>query len=228
MGQRADLEPGTEAYLTGTGSAGLPVLLLHAWWGLNQDITQLADRLAGDGFVVVAPDLFDGVVLKTIEEAEAHQEEMEEPSDRVIAIANLALDRLLQEPNPTAGRVGVIGISFGAAYGQWLLPKQRPEIGAVVSIYGALGFEQPTGPDGEPLKYQGHFADADPYEAEDPAGVASFHHELKATDPDGAAWLYEGTSHWFFEPGRPEYDPVAADLAYQRSLEFRRATLPTI
>ena len=51
---------------------GAPVLLLHPWWGLNQPIKDLADRLSGDGFTVVAPDLFDGTVLTTIDEAEAH------------------------------------------------------------------------------------------------------------------------------------------------------------
>src|SRR5882672_5141897 len=51
---------------------GPPVLLLHTWWGLNQPIKDLADRLAGDGFTVLAADLFEGTVLTTIEDAEAH------------------------------------------------------------------------------------------------------------------------------------------------------------
>ena len=53
------------------------VPLLHTWWGLNQPIKDLANRLAGDGFTVVAPDLFDGTVLTTIEEADAHGKEMD-------------------------------------------------------------------------------------------------------------------------------------------------------
>ncbi|MDQ3554293.1 MAG: dienelactone hydrolase family protein, partial [Chloroflexota bacterium] len=48
-----------------------PVLLLHPWWGLNQAIRDQADRLAGDGFTVMAPDLFDGTVLTTADDAEA-------------------------------------------------------------------------------------------------------------------------------------------------------------
>jgi carboxymethylenebutenolidase len=227
MGQQVDLEPGTGAYLAGTGSSGLPVLLLHAWWGLNQDIMDLADRLAGDGFVVVAPDMFEGVVADTIEAAEAHIEAMEEPSDRVLATANLGLNRLLEEPGLTSDRVGVVGLSFGASYGQWVLPLQRPEIGAVVSFYAGVGFEQPTGPAGEPVKYLGHFAADDPFEDGDPAEVAPFHEQLTTTDPGSGAYLYPGTQHWFFEPGRPEYDPEAAQLAYQRTVEFLRAALST-
>ncbi len=53
-------------------SPGAPVLLLHPWWGLSQTIRDLADRLAGDGFTVMAPDLFDGTVLTTPEDAKAH------------------------------------------------------------------------------------------------------------------------------------------------------------
>ena len=52
------------AYLAPARPApGPPVLLLHPWWGLNQTIRDLADRLAGDGFTVIAPDMFDGTVL---------------------------------------------------------------------------------------------------------------------------------------------------------------------
>ena len=50
---------------------GAPILLLHPWWGLNQTIRDLADRLAGDGFTVMAPDLFDGTVLATADDAKA-------------------------------------------------------------------------------------------------------------------------------------------------------------
>ena len=51
----------TDAYLAPARPApGPPVLLLHTWWGLNEAMRDLADRLAGDGFTVMAPDMFDG------------------------------------------------------------------------------------------------------------------------------------------------------------------------
>jgi len=56
----------TDTYLApARPSPGGPVLLLHPWWGLNETIRNLADRLAGDGFTVMAPDLFGGTVLTT-------------------------------------------------------------------------------------------------------------------------------------------------------------------
>ena len=62
----------TNAYLApAQPEPGAPVLLLHPWWGLNQAIRDFADRLATDGFTVIAPDLFDGTVLTTADDAEA-------------------------------------------------------------------------------------------------------------------------------------------------------------
>jgi carboxymethylenebutenolidase len=64
MGQTIRLQAAagdTDTYLASARpTPGAPVLLLHSWWGLNEDMRDLADRLAGDGFTVMAPDLFDG------------------------------------------------------------------------------------------------------------------------------------------------------------------------
>ena len=53
------------------GGAGPAVLVLHAWWGLNETIKSVCSRLAAEGFVAFAPDLFHGKVAVTREEAEA-------------------------------------------------------------------------------------------------------------------------------------------------------------
>ena len=52
---------------TGNGSA---VLVLHAWWGLNDTIRAFCTRLAASGFVAFAPDLYHGKVADTIAGAE--------------------------------------------------------------------------------------------------------------------------------------------------------------
>src|SRR4051812_13724336 len=65
-------EAGTaRVYVAGSGETDLPgVVVLHAWWGLNDDVQRFADGLADWGFAVVAPDMFGGQVAETIEDAE--------------------------------------------------------------------------------------------------------------------------------------------------------------
>jgi carboxymethylenebutenolidase len=60
-----------EGYLAVSASGEGPgVLVLHAWWGLNDTMKEVCDRLARQGFIAYAPDLYHGKLASTIEEAE--------------------------------------------------------------------------------------------------------------------------------------------------------------
>jgi carboxymethylenebutenolidase len=190
---------------------GAPVLLLHAWWGLNQPIKDLADRLAGDGFTVIAPDLFDGKVLTTIDEAEAHGKEMDREYERILGCVAAALDDLLARPDARGEHAAIIALSFGAWYGSQVA-EARPEVTALVCIYGDV-FEGPEG-----VAYLGHFAEDDQF-------VDSEMPELQAASDRGEAHIYPGTKHWFIESDRPEHDAEAAELVYTRTMEFLRQHL---
>ncbi len=183
---------------------GAPVLLLHTWWGLNQPIKDLADRLAGDGFTVVAPDLFNGRVLTTVEEADAHGQEMDSDYERILGDVRSALDGLLARPDARGDRAAIVALSFGAWYAAQVA-GERSDVAALVSIYGDV-FE---GPDG--VAYLGHFAEQDEY--------------VDSSQAKGTAHVYPGTRHWFMEPDRPEYDAGAAELAYTRTVDFLRQEL---
>ncbi len=217
MGDWIDTDSGVRAYRSGpvSGDKGR-VLLLHAWWGLNPPIVDLADRLGGEGFAVLAPDLFDGLVLDSIETADTHVAEVEEDWESILAEVERALDTLLGgEP----GGVAVVGFSFGAAYGH-LVTSKRDEVAALVDFYAGMGFEVPGRPGGGSPAYLGHFAADDPYEEEDPAGVPGFDARVKEANPLSAAHLYPDTTHWFFEADRPEYHEASAQRAFRRTVEF--------
>ena len=56
---------------TPASGKGPGVLVLHAWWGLNDTMKALCERLASEGFITFAPDLYHGKIAVTIPEAEA-------------------------------------------------------------------------------------------------------------------------------------------------------------
>jgi carboxymethylenebutenolidase len=206
---------GASAYLaTATPPPGAPVLLLHPWWGLNQTIRDLADRLAGDGFTVMAPDMFNGTVLTTPDEAQAHVRSLTEADgDRIRAGVQATLDQLLADPDARGDRAAIIGLSFGAMEGTEVA-TERPDVAALVTFYSGI-FEAPPG-----IAYLGHFAEDD--EFDDSAQVP----DLQRTLTEGsAAHVYAGTRHWFTEADRPEFDADAAELAYARTVGFLRDQL---
>jgi carboxymethylenebutenolidase len=205
----------TDAYLAPARPApGPPVLLLHPWWGLNQAIRDLADRLAGDGFTVMAPDMFDGKVLTTKDDATANVRSLTEADgERIRAGVLAALDQLIAHPDARGERAGIIGLSFGAMEGTEVA-GERSDIGALAMFYSGI-FEAPDG-----IPYLGHFAEDD--EFDDSAPVPDFD---KTLSEGSAAHVYPGTKHWFIEADRPEFDSDAAELAYSRTVAFLREQL---
>lgn len=212
----------TDTYLApARPTPGAPVLLLHSWWGLNEDMRDLADRLAADGFTVMAPDLFDGKVLTTIEDADAYTTAIERGGggpgglnpDRIMGRVQATLDHLLAHPDVRGDRAAIVALSFGGWYGSQVAAG-RSDVAAFVSIYSDV-YEATGG-----AAYLGHFAENDQFVHSVPVA------EMQKTLGEGsAAHVYPGTKHWFMEQDRPEFDEAAAELAYGRTVEFLRANL---
>src|SRR5713101_9491955 len=85
------------------------VLVLHAWWGLNDFFKSFADRLASQGFLALAPDLHDGAVAKTVGEAKELKSRIDD--ERIKRIVLGAMDYLQSLPSVSRRKIGVVGFS---------------------------------------------------------------------------------------------------------------------
>ncbi len=193
---------------------GAGVLVLHAWWGLNDFIRDFCERLARAGFVALAPDMFSGKTARTIEEAELLVFQSNQEQDVPRAIFS-AVDELSQHAAVTGKGLGVIGFSFGAAWALWVAQEKTELIRTVTLFYGTNGgdFQHSK------AAYLGHFAEADPYEPL--AGIEELEKNLKGANRPTTFYIYPGTGHWFFEKDRPDaYRAQAAQLAWDRTIPF--------
>jgi len=188
------------------------VLVLHAWWGLNQVFKSLCDRLASEGFVAFAPDLNAGNVALTIDEAKQIMSESD--GERKHAVAMAAVDFLRGRSEVQKGALSLIGFSMGAAWALVLASERPEDFNKAVLFYGA------GEGDFEKIKAEilGHFSDTD--EWEDFSYVQSMESELRKAGVNTTFHTYPGLPHWFFEDDRPEFDPQAAEVAWKRTLEF--------
>lgn len=201
-----------------TGS-GQPVLLLHAWWGLNNTMRAFCDRLAAEGFTAFAPDLYRGRVAMTIEEAERLGSALDANQQQAKAdVAQAAAFLLEQSGQPTSG-LAVIGFSLGAYYALDFSAAEPAKVHSVVLYYGV----GPADFAAARAAYLGHFAANDPYEPTE--NVEWLESALKDAGRALTFHTYPETGHWFAEPDRTDaYHPASAALAWERTLAFLRRT----
>ena len=199
------------AYLAAGGGPG--VLLLHAWWGLKPFFKQVCDRIAEQGFTVLAPDYYQGRIAGTVDEAKALMENNNE--ELMGDVIKAAHDHLAAQ---TGRPIGMIGFSMGAGWSLAVASKE-PDVAAVVLFYGAniVDFKN--------LKANvlGHFSDVDEWEPFE--WVEKMQAEMKSAGVDFTLHIYPGVAHWFVEEDRPEYDATAAKLAWERTFAFLKESL---
>ena len=197
--------------------------MLHAWWGLTEPFRQVCDRLAEAGFVALAPDLYRGKTTASVEEAEALASSLDGELERVRGDIRGAV-QFLRQPNDAEkvrGKLAFIGFSMGGAYAFTMSVDLAEEIAAVVTFYATY-----SGPDFTRAKaaYLCHFAENDPFEPAE--SVAEMEQTLQAAGKQATFYTYPGTTHWFFEPNRPDaYNPSAAALAWERTIAFLHTQL---
>jgi len=202
------------AYLAMPENGGPGILLLHAWWGLKPFFKQVCDQLAKQGFTVLAPDLYQGRIAKTIDEAKILREQCD--NELIDNIVKVAKDHLvsLRTDQP----IGVLGFSMGASWALTIAANE-PDVAAAVIFYGAgeADFKKVK------AKILGHFAEVDEWEPIE--YVRKMEADMKVAGLDVTLHVYPKAGHWFVEEDRPEYDSASAILAWSRTFEFLRKYL---
>ncbi len=192
---------------------GVGVLVLHAWWGLNEFFRDFCDRLAQEGFIALAPDLYHGKIAHTIEEAEKLSDElrMKQAAEDILAAVNV----LGRVSNAAGKRLGLVGFSMGANLALWLA-SEKPEALRAVTIFYGTGEGDFTH---SQAAFQGHFAEMDPYETGE--GIKELEKKLHSANRPVTFYTYPGTGHWFFEQDRHDaYNAQAAAMAWERTAAF--------
>ncbi|MCB0100659.1 MAG: dienelactone hydrolase family protein [Anaerolineales bacterium] len=200
------------AYLANGGGPG--VLVLHAWWGLKPFFKQVCNQIASQGFTVLAPDMREGQIATTIDEAKALMENSN--SDFTGGVVFTAKDYLREI---TKGKIGVVGFSMGGAWALILASTVSEQVGAVTLFYGNEDMDVSK----ITAKVMGHFSDNDEWEPNE--WVDKKFGQMKEAGVDYTLHIYPGVAHWFMEDDRPEYDSAAAQLAWSRTFEFLKAAL---
>jgi carboxymethylenebutenolidase len=199
------------AYVRIPDGSSAGIVVLHAWWGLNDDVIAFADRLADAGFAVFTPDMFRGQIATEREDAERLSSEGDESGADVISLA--AVDALGERLGPDAP-LAILGFSFGAGYSIWA-PSERDRLAASVVYYGAYAGPFLTRSKASLL---GHFAEEDEFTSEDE--IRELEEGFRAAGREATIHRYPGTGHWFAEPSRDAYRAEAADLAFGRTVGF--------
>lgn len=191
----------------------LPALIvIHEWWGLNENIRAMARRLAGHGYSALAVDLYGDRVASTPDSAAALARSVDEETAR----ENLRQAyRFLTSRG--APRVASIGWCFGGGWSLRTALAMPEALDAAVIYYGRL-IHDPDRLSALAMPVQGHFG------AEDGSipvsSVRRFEAVLDSLGVRNEVYVYEGAGHAFANPSGTRYVPDAAEAAWKRTVRF--------
>ena len=192
------------------------VLLVHEWWGLNDQIKTMAAELAKEGFLALAVDLYEGKVATDPTTAETLMKAV----DPAKAIETLDVwVAWLKQDSRSTGKVGTVGWCFG---GGWSLNASIANpVDATVIYYGRVDR------DADDLKglkgpVLGQFAEQDQWINHDMVG--GFEKNMAAAGKSLEVHWYDA-NHAFANPTGDNYRQPAAELAWSRTLDFLKTHL---
>ena len=202
---------------------GPGVVVIHEWWGLAPHIETVVERLAEDGFVSLAPDLFHGV--KADKPDAAKQLMMGLAIDTAAQDIAGAAQYLFEHDATNGNGLGTVGFGMGGSLALWSATL-APNVVAAVGFYPTMPWDR-MGPDWP--NYAGKSVMMHCSEADGTSTVPGIQEAKAAIEEAGGSveiFDYPGTHHAFFNDTRPEvHDAEASKLAWTRTLDLLRRRL---
>ncbi len=193
------------------------IVLVHEWWGLNDNIRMLARRLASEGYITLAIDLYDGQVATTPDSAMALMRRASPRQEALMSSVDQAFTHLRVVQG--APRVGIVGWCYGGAWSLETAFTHPEQVDAAVVYYGppVTDREQLAAIDAPLLAHFGGTDESIPL-----ADVEAMGDALMDLGKDVEIHIYPGVGHAFANSSGRNYDAEAAELAWGRTLEFFR------
>ena len=190
------------------------VIVIQEIWGLVENIKDITRRLAAEGYIALAPDLYNGETVNTLEAGRAIREKLSE--EAMLKDINAAFTHLKTLPNVKGKRIGSVGYCMGGGL-SLRLACINPELAAAVVFYG----RNPSPIDA--LKsiqcpILGNYAGDDRGITE--ADVNMLKETLTKYGKTSDIKIFPGVPHGFFNNARESYRPEAAKEAWTRVLKF--------
>lgn len=196
------------------------LIVIHEWWGLNENIRTATRRLAGEGYRVLAVDLYRGSTAETPDAARALMQTAMGQVDQMLANLRQAETFLREEGG--ANQVGIMGWCFGGGMSLNAALDQPAAYDALVIYYGRIRDAERSELAALQMPLLGHFGAEDSSIPLD--GVQSFEATLDELDKTAAIYTYPA-GHAFANPSGQNYNPEAAARAWDRTTQFLREHL---
>jgi len=213
-GERSNLV----GFLAMPGDAAEPlpgVIVIHEWWGLNDNIKAMTRRLAGEGYVALAVDLYGGATADTPEQAQALMAALLTNPDAARNNLRQAYDYL--EKYAFAPRIGSIGWCLGGGWSLQTALLYPDALDAAVMYYGQVitNREQLATLQMPLLGFFGAEDESIPVRE-----VQAFREMLRDLGKNSEVLIVSGADHAFANPSGGNYDEQAANEAWNDTLAF--------
>ena len=224
-GREVAYADGVRGYLAvprDSGSTPLPaIVVVHEWWGLNDNVRRMTDRLAGEGYRALAVDLYGGRVAETPDSAMAIMQAATATPQNLATNVRAAYTYLAQTGR--APKIGILGWCFGGRMAAQSAVAMPLQLDAAVIYYGQVGeiTEAQIRPLGMPVL--GFFGGQD--SSIPVAGVRAFEGRLKAANKDAEIVIYPDAGHAFANPTGDNYQAGPAQDAWTKTTAFLARTL---